>query len=155
MQGPARTLQDQKNKGGALVNGSRSDRAFQGRHVAEAEGYHLQFGCVSGPDAGAMGMHFVNGALVGDGVIDASKPEIVLYEPQADGRLKLIGADYLVLADSVECDARLGAGADGTTVSPVRGPEPLRASGLLYAARVGVEGQPHGHLRELEHQRVV
>ena len=72
---------------------------FKDVNVAEAEGYHLQFGCVSGPDAGAMGMHFVNGPLVGDGVIDASKPEIVIYEPQPNGSLKLIGADYLVLAD--------------------------------------------------------
>jgi hypothetical protein len=72
---------------------------FQNVAVAEAQGYALQFGCVSGGDYGAMGMHFVNGALVGDGEIDATKPEIVIYEPQPNGRLKLIGADYLVLAD--------------------------------------------------------
>ena len=68
--------------------------------VAEAEGYTLQFGCVSGPDAGAMGMHFVNGPLVADGELDPARPEIVIYEPQPNGRLKLIGADFLVLADA-------------------------------------------------------
>jgi len=68
--------------------------------VAEAEGYTLQFGCVSGPDAGAMGMHFVNGPLVADGELDATRPEIVIYEPQPNGRLRLIGADFLVLADA-------------------------------------------------------
>jgi hypothetical protein len=68
--------------------------------VAEAEGYGLLFGCVSGPDAGAMGMHFVNLPLVADGVLDASRPEIVIYEPMPNGRLRLIGADYLVLADA-------------------------------------------------------
>jgi len=67
--------------------------------AAEADGYALQFGCVSGPDAGAMGMHFVKGALVGDDVIDPARPEIVIYEPKADGRLKLAGADFLVLKD--------------------------------------------------------
>jgi hypothetical protein len=67
--------------------------------AAEAENYHLLFGCVSGPDFGAMGMHFVNMELVGDGEIDARRPEIVIYEPQPDGRLRLIGADYLVFAD--------------------------------------------------------
>ena len=73
-------LQDQKSKGGALVRTVRdATERFKDVNVAEAEGYHLQFGCVSGPDAGAMGMHFINGPLVGDGVIDASKPEIVLY----------------------------------------------------------------------------
>jgi hypothetical protein len=93
-------LQDQKSKGGALVRAVReATERFKAVKAAETEGYHLQFGCVSGPDAGAMGMHFVNGSLVGDGVIDASKPEIVIYEPQVNGSLKLIGADYLVLAD--------------------------------------------------------
>ncbi len=93
-------LQDQKSKGGALVRTVRdATERFKDVNVAEAEGYHLQFGCVSGPDAGAMGMHFVNAALVGDGVIDAAKPEIVIYEPQPNGSLTLIGADYLVLAD--------------------------------------------------------
>jgi hypothetical protein len=93
-------LQDQKSKGGALVRAVReATERFKAVKAAETEGYHLQFGCVSGPDTGAMGMHFVNGPLVDDGVIDASKPEIVIYEPQVNGSLKLIGADYLVLAD--------------------------------------------------------
>src|SRR5262245_66059490 len=98
--GPGQELaQDLRSKGGALVRTVReATERFKDVNVAEAEGYHLLFGCVSGPDAGAMGMHFVNGPLVGDGVIDALKPEIVIYEPQADGRLKLIGSDYLVLA---------------------------------------------------------
>jgi hypothetical protein len=72
---------------------------FRDVAVAEAEGYALQFGCVSGADVGAMGMHFVNGPLVGDDVLDAARPEIVIYEPMANGRLRLIGADFLVLAD--------------------------------------------------------
>ena len=46
-----------------------------------------------------MGMHFVKAALVGDDVIDPAQPEIVIYEPKPDGRLKLIGADFLVLKD--------------------------------------------------------
>jgi len=86
--------------GGALVRIVReATERFKDVKVAEDEDYHLLFGCVSGPDAGAMGMHFVNRQLLGDGVIDASAPEIVIYEPQADGSLKLIGADYLVFAD--------------------------------------------------------
>src|SRR5262245_9549715 len=32
---------------------------FQDVTVAEAAGYSLQFGCVTGSDSGAMGMHFV------------------------------------------------------------------------------------------------
>jgi hypothetical protein len=91
----------QDGKGGALVRTVReATERFQDVEVAKAEGYALQFGCVSGSDAGAMGMHFVNGKLVGDGELDPTKPEIVIYEPHPNGQLKLIGADFLVLADA-------------------------------------------------------
>jgi hypothetical protein len=80
---------------------------FQDPAAAEAEGYGLQFGCVSGSDVGAMGIHFVNGALVNDGELDAAHPEIVLYEPLANGRLRLTGADYLVLADGWNAPTRV------------------------------------------------
>jgi hypothetical protein len=86
---------------GALVDVVRqSTERFRDPSVAMAEGYGLQFGCVSGSEAGAMGMHFVNFPLVADGEIDATRPEIVIYEPLPGGRLRLIGADYLVLADA-------------------------------------------------------
>jgi hypothetical protein len=71
---------------------------------AEKEGYVLSFGCVSGPDQGAMGLHFINGDLVGKGVIDPNKPQIILYEPTADGHLKLTGADFLVDAQQWDSD---------------------------------------------------
>ena len=73
---------------------------FKDVSVAEAEGYSLMFGCVSGPDWGAMGLHYVNLPLVVDGVLDPSRPEIVIYEPQPNGRPKLIGADFLIFADA-------------------------------------------------------
>lgn len=77
-----------------------STERFKHVLVAEAAGYALQFGCVSGPDAGAMGLHFVNFDLVQSGAkeIDVTRPQIVIYEPMPDGRLQLVGADYLVLA---------------------------------------------------------
>lgn len=85
----------------ALVRVVReSTERFRDVAVAEAEGYHLLFGCVSGPDFGAMGLHYVNLALVGDGELDPRQPEIVIYEPGPNGRLRLIGADYLVFADA-------------------------------------------------------
>ena len=77
-----------------------STERFRDVSVAEAEGYSLLFGCVSGPDYGAMGLHYVNLPLVGDGDVDPARPEIVIYEPQPDGRLKLVGADYLVFAEA-------------------------------------------------------
>lgn len=73
---------------------------FQDVAQAEAEGYTLMFGCVSGPDSGAMGLHYVNLDLVTDGVLDPTRPEIVIYEPLPNGRRRLIGADFLIFADA-------------------------------------------------------
>jgi hypothetical protein len=54
--------------------------------------------CINGPEAqGNMGIHYVNGALVGDGVIDPLHPEAVLYEPTSTG-LQLTAVEYIVLA---------------------------------------------------------
>jgi hypothetical protein len=92
---------DRKAQASALVAVVReATERFRDVEIATAEGYALMFGCVSGPDAGAMGLHFVNGALVGDSEVDAAHPEIVIYEPLPNRRLRLIGADYLVLADA-------------------------------------------------------
>jgi hypothetical protein len=92
---------NQQVKASALVQVVRDATArFHDVAVAEHEGYILQFGCVSGSDFGAMGMHFVNSPLVEDGELDATRPEIVIYEPRQDGSLQLIGADYLVLAEA-------------------------------------------------------
>src|SRR5258708_30254672 len=41
-------------------------------------GYGPFLGCVSGPDHGAMGVHYVNGGLVGDREIDASHPDALI-----------------------------------------------------------------------------
>jgi hypothetical protein len=94
---------NQPGRPGPLVKKVREVTApFLNVEAAKAAGYALQFGCVSGPDAGAMGMHFINGALVGDAEIDVNHPEIVIYEPVGNGRVRLIGADFLVFKDAWE-----------------------------------------------------
>jgi hypothetical protein len=96
---------------GALLKIVRDNtERFKDVSVAEAEGYSLLFGCVSGPDAGAMGLHYVNLPLVASGVVDATRPQIVIYEPMPDGHLQLTGADFLVIADQWD-KAHPGQGA--------------------------------------------
>ena len=91
---------DQKESTNVLVRTVRdATERFRDVSVAEAEGYSLLFGCVSGPDSGAMGLHYVNLPLVLDGVLDPAKPEIIIYEPLPNGKLKMTGADFLVFAD--------------------------------------------------------
>ena len=71
-------------------------RQFIDVNAAVAAGYNPFLGCVSGPDHGAMGIHYVNLALVGDGEIDAPKTggvdlRAVGWRPAA-GRGHLAGA---------------------------------------------------------------
>ena len=66
--------------------------------AAKAAGYGMFLGCVSSPQEGAMGVHFPNGNLVGDGVIDATKPEVLVYEFK-NGRYNLVAVEFLVLAE--------------------------------------------------------
>ena len=92
----------QKKQASALVKAVRQATA-QFQHDPGPD-HVLQFGCVSGGEFGAMGMHFVNGTLVTDGQVDVMHPEILLYEPLPNGRLQLTGADYLVLKADWEAD---------------------------------------------------
>lgn len=72
-----------------------STRAFIDVTTAEAAGYAPAFGCVSGPQEGAMGVHYINGPLVSDGELVATKPEALMYEASR-GRTRLLGVEYIV-----------------------------------------------------------
>jgi hypothetical protein len=96
---------DKKVKASALVKVVRENtERFKDVADAERAHYSLLFGCVSGPDAGAMGLHYVNMDLLDEvnktGVFDPARPQIVIYEPTPNGRPRLLGADFLVFADA-------------------------------------------------------
>ena len=76
----------------------KATTSFQDVTVAESAGYSQFLECVSGPNGGAMGIHFANGELVGDGLLDPLQPEALIYEPKGD-RLQLVGLEYVVLAE--------------------------------------------------------
>jgi hypothetical protein len=74
--------------------------------VATQEGY-APIPCVSGIEGGAMGIHYVNGPLIDDGVIDIGKPEAVMYEPQPDGSLELIAVEYITTKGPADLEGHL------------------------------------------------
>jgi hypothetical protein len=53
--------------------------------------------CVVDHHGGAMGVHYLSGALAGDDSVTARQPEALLYEPQPDGSLQLVGIEYFVV----------------------------------------------------------
>lgn len=95
---------------GALVAAVREATAqYQDPARAAADGYVPVFGCVSGPDEGAMGVHYLRPDLLGDGAEDAAHPELLIYEPLQNGRLQLVGVEFFALADVWD-----GSHADGS-----------------------------------------
>lgn len=70
------------------------DSRFEDVAVAKAEGY-APIPCASGLTGGAMGIHYVNAAYLKDDAVDVAKPEAVMYEPTAEGTLKLIAVEYI------------------------------------------------------------
>jgi hypothetical protein len=68
---------------------------FVDPEVAMAAGYVPKPFCVSGPNEGAMGVHFVNPTLIPDGKLDPQRPESLVYESM-NGRLRLVAAEFIV-----------------------------------------------------------
>jgi len=79
---------------------------FQDPSVAEGEGYGPG-PCVAGQTGGAMGIHFVNGDYLKDDAIDLAKPEAIMYEPTADGKLALVGVEYITFKGPAMLDGHL------------------------------------------------
>jgi hypothetical protein len=97
------------HRAGPLVQAVRDATArYQDVSKAEADGYTPVLGCVSGADMGAMGMHYLKASLL-DGAVDVAHPELLVYEPGQNGKVQLVAAEYLVIADVWD-----GAHADGS-----------------------------------------
>lgn len=51
--------------------------------------------CLEQLPAGAQGIHYANVGLI-DGTVSLLQPEVLQYEPQANGRLRLVGVEFIV-----------------------------------------------------------
>lgn len=80
----------------------RATAKYHDLDVALADGYEVLFDCTVNPNdpTVAMGQHYINGELASDDVLDLEKPEVLMYEPQADGRMKLVSVEYVVFEDA-------------------------------------------------------
>jgi hypothetical protein len=71
--------------------------AYQRIEAALDAEYDIVFqdACFELPGVGGMGYHYVNGGLV-DGTVEEFAPEALMYEPQKNGRMRLVGVEYVV-----------------------------------------------------------
>ena len=88
----------------ALSSGAERDVArlravtarFQRFEVAVAEGWGTKITeCFENAQLGGMGFHYGNTAYI-DGAVDVEQPELLLYEPQKNGRMRLVAVEYIV-----------------------------------------------------------
>ena len=93
-------------------------------NVAIAQGWVTATPCVSGPDTGAMGVHLVLPSRISAGVLNAEQPEALIYEPMANGAMRLVGVEFIVLA-SVWASNNPGGGVpalDGNLLNYIAAP---------------------------------
>ena len=64
-------------------------------NAATAAGYGPFLGCVAGTDHGAMGVHYVNGTLLGNLTLDPAQPQALIYEPD-NGKMTLVGVEFIL-----------------------------------------------------------
>jgi hypothetical protein len=111
-------LADLEARGGDSWIGPREVRAYRASDLARiragtslyqqfaravADGFVDPGGageCVAHPEYGGMGVHLVNFDRYATLEIDPARPEILLYEPQEDGSMKLVGVEFAVGAEA-------------------------------------------------------
>ena len=85
--------------------------------VALMAGYVPVSPCEVSPDGG-MGIHYMNPALVGS--TDPAAPAVLLYEPTADGGVRLLGAEFFAV--DADQDTTTDADRPSTLGRPFDGP---------------------------------
>ncbi len=106
--------------GRQLATLKKSLAPYKDVHVAEAAGYIPVSACEVS-DEGGMGVHYLNPAIAAQAP-DATKPSILLYEPAADGSMRLLGAEWF----QADADQDVHTDADRPTLfgKPFDGPMP-------------------------------
>jgi hypothetical protein len=82
----------------ALLRRARqATRRFRDVAAAEAAGYAPVGECADDPKYGGMGIHYGNPELIADGVLDVTRPEVLVYQPTRRGRLRLGALEYFLV----------------------------------------------------------
>lgn len=119
-----------------LATARAATAPYHDASLALSAGYRATTDCASS-STGAMGMHYSNPSLLGviprssplngtDAVIDPARPEVLLYEPQSDGSVRLVAIEYVVFRSAwdavnsapptlagIPFDERFGSNAHG------------------------------------------
>ena len=70
--------------------------AFHDSATAASAGWNAQITPCMTSGQGSMGYHFGNPALIGDGTVRVDQPELLLYEPEKNGQMRLVAVEYIL-----------------------------------------------------------
>ncbi len=104
----------------ALATARAATAKYHDINEAIADGFVRVSPCVAVPGIGAMGFHYANFARAGNPNLDPAEPETLLYVPDEDGDLRLVGLEYTrfgpptspaptLFGQEFHYDSRLGA----------------------------------------------
>jgi hypothetical protein len=112
---------------------------YQDPIVAIRDGFFSTVACIDFPHGavdgpityppGAMGVHFLNTANIGP-QLDPAKPQVLIYEPGATGKLKLVAAEWFMPAQVAGGKAPAIFGQ--TLVGPMAGHAPIMPAELTH-----------------------
>lgn len=92
-----------------LVRLRQATAAYHDIEKAEDDGWEVRFPpeCLTHAQLGAMGSHLLNPELLENeeaGRVAVTEPEFLVYEPGADGQMRLVAVEYVVPFDVVPAD---------------------------------------------------
>ena len=138
--GPAFSVGAAETEGALVAQLRQASVRFHDIQVALDEGY-IQTSPGCGP---GFGIVFRNNALL-DGVVDPEHPEIMLYEPQKNGRMRLVGVELLVRAIPWDATHSVPPNYGGQTFEDRRAPGSAGPPFPNYALHIWVwQHNPNG-----------
>ena len=93
-------------RGGAMLNQQlaalrQATAPFHNFDKAVEAGYEVEITpCWYHRELGGQGYHYGKPTLIEDGAVALLQPEILMYEPQKNGTLRLVGVEYIVPVDA-------------------------------------------------------
>ncbi|HSJ07213.1 MAG TPA: hypothetical protein VK936_10940 [Longimicrobiales bacterium] len=81
-------------EGRILADIRRGTARYHRVEAAVADGYMPVSPCVAAPHGG-MGYHYLKPSLA-NGTIDPAAPQMLLYEPRPNGKVELVGVEFVV-----------------------------------------------------------
>lgn len=89
-----------KDRGGDLARLREATAGFADFSAARDRGYTAEITRCMASEEGGQGYHYGNPALLGDsGAVDLLRPELLLYEPRADGGMEFVAVEYAIPVD--------------------------------------------------------